>query len=147
MTRAVRFFVEGEPLPKGSMRAFMPRGGRFPVVTNDSPKTKPWQMSVTAAVAAQGASFESAPVCVELTFYFRRPKGHFGKKGLLASAPKHPAKKPDLDKCVRLILDAITNAGSWVDDAQVIDITARKRFADQRTSGVEILIREEVADV
>jgi Holliday junction resolvase RusA-like endonuclease len=44
---------------------------------------------------------------------------------------------PDLDKLVRAILDSLTGV-VWRDDAQVVDIVARKVYAE--TPGVDIAI-------
>jgi crossover junction endodeoxyribonuclease RusA len=116
------------------MRAFHPKGARFPVVTADNKRTKPWKHTVTElALAARGeAPAIDGPVIVELALYLPRPK----------SAPqrvKHPAKKPDIDKLVRAILDALTYARVWNDDSQVVSLLATKRFAggaDDQPRGV-----------
>jgi Holliday junction resolvase RusA-like endonuclease len=47
-------------------------------------------------------------------------------------------KKPDLDNLVKAVMDALTDAGAWQDDAQVAEVTARKRFGTG--SGVDIKI-------
>jgi Holliday junction resolvase RusA-like endonuclease len=45
------------------------------------------------------------------------------------SAPLFPTVAPDLDKLLRLVNDAITDAGCvWLDDAQVVEIRARKVY-------------------
>lgn len=130
------FTVLGVPVPQGSMRAFMPKRARFPVVTSDNQRTKPWKSSVSAAAfeakGGEDASAIAEPVEVAIVFYLPRPK----------SAPKRvtqPQTKPDLDKLVRAILDACTDAGVWVDDAQVVTLLARKTFAgglDDKATGV-----------
>lgn len=117
--------VLGTPAPQGSLRAFMPKGGRFPVVTSDNLRTRPWKQAVTVeARAAWGENTPAItdPVTVSVLFYLPRPKT--ATRRIL-----EPAKKPDLDKLVRAILDAFTDAGVWVDDSQVVAVTARKAFA------------------
>jgi len=118
------FVVYGVPAPQGSMRAFNVRGRRHPVVTSDNQRTRPWKQAVI--VAAHDARGLEPPIDgaarVDVTFYMPRPK----------SAPKSrrsPLTKPDLDKLVRAVLDALTDAGAWRDDAQVVLITAAKVFA------------------
>jgi Holliday junction resolvase RusA-like endonuclease len=121
----IAFTVHGEPVPQGSAKAFMPRGGRFPVVTHDNPRTRPWRAMVRdAAMQARAGAvpLEGVGLEVVVEFYLPRP----------ASAPKRvtePAKKPDLDKLLRALLDGITDAGVWRDDALVIVASARKAFA------------------
>ena len=71
-------------------------------------------------------------VSVTLDFLLPRPKGHLGtgrNAGVLReSAPVDPLSKPDLDKLARAVLDALTGI-AWVDDAQVTDLVAAKRFS------------------
>ena len=123
---SLTFEVFGTPIPKGSTKAFMRPGMRFPIVTHDNLKTKPWQEAVVAAAmearARDGDLPVETPVVLALRFFLPRPK----------SAPRRvtvPAKKPDLDKLVRCVKDGLTRAGVYVDDAQVIETHARKDFA------------------
>jgi crossover junction endodeoxyribonuclease RusA len=126
----LHFTVYGVPIPQGSLKAFMPKGRRFPVVTSDNLRTKPWKHEVTEAARAEFERYETysaaprveGPVAVDIEFYLPRPK----------TAPKrirYPGKKPDLDKLVRAVLDALTNAGVWQDDSQVVAVIATKSFA------------------
>lgn len=118
------FTVFGVPIPKGSTRAFMPKGARFPVVTSDNPRTKPWQEAVTCAAleARAGRPPLEEPVALFVRFFLPRP----------VSAPRRvqePARKPDLDKLIRAVKDGLTRAGVYRDDAQVVRIEASKEFA------------------
>lgn len=120
----IAFTVYGTPIPKGSTRAFMPKGARFPIVTADNAKTKPWQEAIVAAAveARNGGTPIAEPVTLYAIFYLPRPK----------SAPRrvvYPAKKPDLDKLVRTLKDGLTRAGIYHDDGQVITVHAHKCFA------------------
>ena len=40
-----------------------------------------------------------------------------------------PFVKPDLDKLIRALCDALTQSGVWVDDAQVTQVKASKVYA------------------
>jgi crossover junction endodeoxyribonuclease RusA len=120
----ISFVAYGVPAPQGSMRAFNVKGRQHPVVTSDNPRTRPWKQTVL--LAARDALCDRAPidiaVRVDVQFYMPRPK----------SAPKSrrlPTKLPDLDKLVRAILDAMTDAGVWHDDSQVAMIQAAKFYA------------------
>jgi crossover junction endodeoxyribonuclease RusA len=44
-----------------------------------------------------------------------------------------PAKRPDLDKLCRSVLDGLTAGGAWEDDAQVVVLRAWKSFATEGT--------------
>ena len=94
-TIAITFIVLGVAQPKGSTEAFMRPNMRFPVVTNDNPKTKPWVERVRPVAqqhAPDGVPWDG-PVQLATTFSLPRPK----------SLPKRMQhhKKPDLDKLVR----------------------------------------------
>ena len=125
----------GVPVPQGSKRVFH---GRL-VDVNDR-KLKDWRALVGGSVEKLG--YFDGPVKVELNFYLPRPKGHYGKKGLLPSAPGRPSVKPDIDKLVRACLDAMTGL-TFRDDSQVVTVVARKLYAsDSRLPGVHIEIEE-----
>jgi Holliday junction resolvase RusA-like endonuclease len=51
------------------------------------------------------------------------------KRAAALSGEIVPTKKPDMDNVVKAICDAL-NAIVWVDDVQVTDLLARKRFGD-----------------
>lgn len=116
---AVVVQVLGEPIPQGSMRA-VARGR----IVSDNERLRPWRDTVAWHVrdAMAGREPLTGPLEVNATFVLPRPP----------SAPKRrwaPEKKPDLDKLLRALLDAATTGGAWVDDAQVVAVTARKVYA------------------
>jgi Holliday junction resolvase RusA-like endonuclease len=67
----------------------------------------------------------------KLTFFFRRPKSHYGKGGhVKASAPVCHVSKPDADNLAKLVLDRITRGGQiWRDDSQVAKLSVHKFWA------------------
>ena len=128
MTVAVR--VAGIPVPQGSMRGFV-RGGRV-ALTSDNPRLRGWRQDVTGELAvARGEGQFTGAVYLGVTFIIPRPVGHFGRRGLLPSAPARPTgSHGDLDKLVRAIGDAATAAGVWRDDGQVVVLRASKRWTE-----------------
>lgn len=133
-------FVPGEPAPQGSKR-HVGRG----IMVESSKRLKPWRTDVREAVAASlpvNWSLDS-PMRVRLLFMYRRPKGHFNTKGQLKpKVPKHyQAKKNDIDKLCRAVLDAMTSV-AYFDDCQVFELQARKCYtlSQNATSGVFIEI-------
>lgn len=123
----LRFTVIGIPQPKGSTRAFMRPGGRFPIVTSDNPKVKAWQKVVgLGAIAARGAGVKPADGAIELevAFFLARPL-RLAKKG----TPPH-LTRPDVDKLTRAVGDALTGI-CWHDDGQVVRLVASKAYAEQ----------------
>lgn len=120
----VTFRVYGVPAPQGSMRAFVRPGMKRAILTSDNTQVKPWRALVSAAAAGVCPALafpRGVPVAIEGTFYVPRP----------ASAPRrvtHPTKKPDLDKLLRALGDALTGI-VWQDDSQVVRIAMQKDFA------------------
>ena len=135
--------VAGIPIPQGSMRGFV-RGGHA-VLTSDNPRLRSWRRDVTIAFseARDGVQF-AGPVRLSVSFALPRPAAHFGRRGLLPSAPARPAgARDDLDKLVRAIGDAATDAGVWHDDGQVTELRADKRWAGtEEGPGVDVAILE-----
>ncbi|MCL2139963.1 MAG: RusA family crossover junction endodeoxyribonuclease [Treponema sp.] len=52
-------------------------------------------------------------------------------------------KKPDLDNLLKAVMDALTAAGAWKDDAQVRSIKASKHYACGLAAGADVLILED----
>ena len=78
------------------------------------------------------------PVCVDITFFFARPKHHYGTgknaEKLKPSAPVHctSSANGDIDKLVRSTLDGLSarSGGNVIrDDSQVVFLTCRKQYA------------------
>jgi Holliday junction resolvase RusA-like endonuclease len=155
----LEFFAPGLPRPAGSKKAFPiwrgPQGqrvftGRVAVVDDAGKPGKDWRAVVQlAARTAVDSAIESGawrfgfpvdvPLRLALTFFFPRPKGHFGKHGVLPSAPAVPATRPDLTKCTRSVEDALTGV-VWRDDAQIVEQTVRKFYDNGEGIGVAVSI-------
>lgn len=119
------FTVPGKAAPQGSKRHV--GHGRM---IESSKELGPWRERVALVAAGAmgahrqlgGAMFTGA-ITVTIAFTLPRP----------VSAPKRstpPAvKRPDLDKLVRAVLDAITNV-VIADDSQVVNLVASKQLAE-----------------
>lgn len=127
--------VNGTPVPQGSKR-HVGRG----VLIESSKDLKPWRQKITAeakeALMYQDDAWEpgfDGPVDAFFTFYLPRP----------LTVPKnrrgYPSVRPDLDKLSRAICDALTDAGVWKDDSQVVGLFATKDYDLPR---VEIRLEE-----
>ena len=124
LRRTVTFEVLGVAQQKGSMRAFMPKGACYPVVTHDNrkPEWKTWvHLIAEGAQQASNGVLLDGPVTLDVAFFLPRPK----------SLPKRvvwQTKHPDLDKLVRTVNDALIGV-LFHDDAQVVEIRASKAYA------------------
>lgn len=132
MPEPVRFFAPGDPKGQPRPRAFVRKmGAQFVARVYDAGTAEGWKGSVAlvAREVLSGRSF-GGPLAVELTFYFRRPKGHVNSKGMLKpAAPRFHTSKPDADNAAKAVLDALTQLGAWSDDSQVSDLRVRKEYA------------------
>ena len=80
-------------------------------------------------------------VNVSASFHFKRPKSHFKKSGLLKpTAPKHILKRPDIDNCIKFLLDAL-QPEVIIDDKLVVEIKVTKKWCntkDEEATRVEL---------
>lgn len=139
----ISFFVPGTPQPGGSKKAFVVPGTNRASVVEDAKRNKPWRASVAlAASKAYRGELLTGPLFVSFAFQVSRPRGHFGtgknSGKLRQSAPRHPAKKPDVLKLARSTEDALTGV-IWKDDAQTVALSLSKMYTD-RAEGVWIRV-------
>jgi Holliday junction resolvase RusA-like endonuclease len=137
-----RFFVAGKPEPKGSARGFINRKTGRVIITGDNPKESSWKERVhqTALQHHEGPPTES-PFEINIEAILPRPENIKKRFFVLHT------KKPDGDKLVRSILDALTHV-FWKDDAQVYKITIEKRYTStisDEAAGVMIQVIERCA--
>lgn len=147
MRPPLSFFVAGLPIASPRARAckrgafvsvFMPADADNwkMIVRNEARRA--WHASEVGFIARPW----QGPLCVNLTFYFPRPKGHFNSKGMLKqNAPGWHTSKPDRDNADKAVLDALTNLGIWGDDKQVCDGRIKKIYVhpgDLLTQGCQM---------
>ena len=124
----------GEPQPQGSKTTIQQKGRR-PRVIEDNPLTHPWRQAVAAAAleAIDGHELQTGPLRLSAVFVFRRPAGHFGTGRnagrLKASAPNYCRTRPDVDKLLRAVGDALTGI-VFRDDAQIVIAVAEKHYGE-----------------
>lgn len=139
----VSLWVPGIPVPKGSAKAFVnKRTGRAQVVQDNADRQKPWASLISFTAQQAGAVVTDGPMYLTILFNMPRPKSHFrtGKNAamLKADAPKYHTSKPDLDKLIRCVKDALTGV-AWVDDSQVVQVRAAKVFNHNPGAKIEIM--------
>ncbi|MER7063946.1 RusA family crossover junction endodeoxyribonuclease [Streptomyces albidoflavus] len=131
--------VKGDPITQGSKTRTRNGGMR----ETNAAKLKPWRERVTDAardqlVAGQIGGVDihrpplKGPVRVEITFTLaaRATK----------TRPAWPFKQRsgDVDKLTRAIFDSLTDAGVWLDDAQVVEVTARKVYPEHHRDALAV---------
>jgi len=148
----MRFSVLGVPQPKGSARAWPVRrpGGRIGVaVSSDNRRRlRGWTELVQAAAIEAGVRpILAGPVAVRIVFTLPRPKAHYRTNGTVrpSKQARLPAGRPDLDKLVRAVLDALSGL-AWRDDGQVTELATAKRYGEIPGVTVEVTPAEVPAE-
>lgn len=131
---AISVWVAGRPAPQGSKKAFGAGrpGGKIRLVEM-SKRVKPWREDVREAFLNRpyGASVltpfpKGTPVVVKIVFVLPRTVAMRQRP----SADFPMVQKPDVDKLGRAVLDALTSAGVFADDSQVVTLLSHKRRAE-----------------
>jgi Holliday junction resolvase RusA-like endonuclease len=126
----MRITVYGKPITQGSKVRT-----RWAMRDANGETLHPWRDNVRSAALDAlklEPGFLSAPVIVDIRFTFARPNSHYGvgknAGKVKGGAPPFPSSRNagDIDKCARAILDALTDAGVFADDSQVVELDARK---------------------
>jgi crossover junction endodeoxyribonuclease RusA len=120
---ALTVTVLGVPVPQGSMKSLGPRR----LVHSNGEKLRPWRDTVAWHVRQTMLDLGieeplEGPVALSVTFVLPRPKSAVKSRWA-------PDRKPDGDKLLRALFDAITAGGGWVDDAQVVTCHWSKVYA------------------
>lgn len=139
----VSFTVEGKARPKGSLRPILRKkrnGQPYVHMMEQSTDGPLWRRHVAAAareaIGLAGPNGVTGfptvlPVEVGITFGFQRPKVTD------AVAPTLPTIG-DLDKLIRNVLDALTDAGVYQDDRLVVRVVALKVFLDEAITTIDV---------
>jgi crossover junction endodeoxyribonuclease RusA len=145
---SISFHVFGLPAPKGSTTR-MPNGATLPAGTTASRmKFNQWRVDIKNAGvdAMKGEPASIAPIRLMCEFQLPYPASSM-RKYQMGWLPH--TKKPDVDKLMRALLDALTGV-VWRDDAQVCYAMVNKVYAWNGKPGAEIIvdfIDQETAEV
>jgi crossover junction endodeoxyribonuclease RusA len=136
LSSSFTFTVYGKPAPQGSKR-HLGKG----VMVESSNRVKPWRQDIKHAAERLLPKTWHAilPMRLKVSFLFARPQSHYRANGQLKpSAPRYCTTRiGDLDKLVRALCDALQGL-CYLDDSQIIEINATRRYAsiDERPSAI-----------
>ncbi len=118
--------VAGDPKPQGSLTSFKhPSTGA--IITPQKASVKDWRNDIRLRAQEVGVYVDEGPIGLHVAFTLRRPKST--RKRNPPSTTALAAKRPDIDKLVRAVLDAL-QAVWYSDDSQVVDLSVSKRVAE-----------------
>lgn len=131
--------VYGDPKAQGRPRAVS--RGKFTSVYESKKDKKNKQTLAVIAQQKSPTELLTCPLRVDIYFYFRRPKSHYGtgknSKVLKNSAPTYYTKKPDRDNLDKMVLDAL-NGVFWLDDRQVCQGWLQKKYSERPSTEIYI---------
>lgn len=130
-------------IPKPQYRAFATgQIGKIQMVNKSAPHTKSFSNAFAKALSFKQESTmfqdldDKNPIKIKVFFFFPRPKHHYiwkDKIGTLSdSAPIYVTKTPDLDNCIKLVLDALQDV-CYKNDCVVAHLEAVKLFYSTKT--------------
>ena len=123
----ISFTVEGTPVAKGRPR--FARRGNF-ISTYTPKKTLSYEQRIAKEAKFTMDTNEPlrTPVAVIIEIVLEVPKSYSKKRTFdCLTNEESPLKKPDLDNCGKLILDAM-NGIVYIDDCQIISLHITKKY-------------------
>lgn len=131
-----------KPKTQGSVSpiAYRKKNGKLGVNVFQNKDLLHWRDLVVASVLEHTGNKvvfpKGTPVTVKLTFKFEKPKSVKGKYPVTRSSG-------DIDKLIRAVLDAFTQANVYDDDSQVVYVISDKIYVDSEEEiGVDYQIIE-----
>lgn len=117
-TRHYRLDLDPMPAPRPRFRVITPKG-RAPIASAYSPaEYRQWQDDAHEQLISQITHPElTGPLAVDILVQVQKPR---------TSKLDHPS--PDVDNYAKAVMDAMTKAGAWLDDKQVVSLTVTKEW-------------------
>ncbi len=135
----------------GNMKKAREMGIFAHIYTPQSGKSEPYGRYVAAhrVMAETYGPNEplEGPIAVELIFKFERPSSHTGSRGQRLKAWRSFPPKNDVDNLAKGVLDAMTKAGVYQDDDQIVELSVRKGYVDYgQPSRIEVRVQPLLAE-
>ena len=132
--------VPGQPVPQPRPRVST-RGGFGRAYTPTKHPIHVYRQAIKLVAMASGKTI-AGPTALVVDAVFQRPPSHWRKHDLKPDAPPWP--NADGDNVLKGVADALTDAGVWIDDDQVVFWSIRKRYAARNEQPRTIItIRED----
>lgn len=80
----------------------------------------------------QDGKFIDGPVKARIEVYYKIPKSYTKKRvQAIRDGLEKPLKKPDIDNCIKVILDSL-NGIAYKDDSQIVEVIAVKKWTEEQ---------------
>lgn len=127
----IELWVAGKPRGKDRPR-FHRKSGRV-FTTKETIDAE--QSIVDAWIAAGSPVMNDEPLSISLQIQVTRPASHYKKNGELSAEglrnPMPMKQKPDVDNCLKLVMDAL-NKRAYADDVRVVHAVVHRVWSDQQ---------------
>jgi Holliday junction resolvase RusA-like endonuclease len=132
--KVLRIIISEEPIPKGRSRIVFINGK----VRSYTPQhTQQAQDSIVVRLKRHQDNAFPAGMPLKLTAVFFRTKSKY-----LPNKEILPFRKPDLDNLLKLLMDA-SNGLLFSDDAQLTNISVKKRWTNRDTGYITLRLEED----
>ena len=121
----IKLEIPGQPVPQPRPRVST-RGGFARAYTPKGHAIHAYRQAIQLLARGQGEQLVGA-VELEVEAVFARPASHWRKHDVKPDAPPWP--RADGDNLLKGVADALTDAGVWADDVQVVTWHIHKRWA------------------
>ena len=139
---SILFSVPGPPQGKARARTVRGKGGQTFSYTPDKTVLYENLIKVSYLQVTKKLFNNKEPINVRITACFEPVKSTSKKKRMqMLSGEIKPTKKPDVDNIVKCILDGL-NGVAYRDDTQVVEVSAKKIYAEKAEVKVEITVTE-----
>ena len=135
--KKIYFVVPGTPVAKARARSVI-RAGRIAHYTPAKTASYESLVAMHARIAMNALEPFRGPIRLSCTFWLPVPMSYTKsrRKACLNGSERH-CKKPDIDNLLTSIKDGCNNV-AWVDDCQVVEVTASKHYAEHARAEIEI---------
>ena len=124
-------------VPQGARRHRMALRGSRPVAYHaDEHLMAEHEIATMARSLWRGAPLDG-PVRLVVTTYHRRPQSLAKTRRWWGDEVRPYVGKPDADNVAKLVMDALTRAGVWVDDTRVHELVVRRWWVAVSAEGVQ----------
>lgn len=133
----IEIIVAGPPLGKERVRFVKATGRAF---TPERTVNYESRVALAGQTAMAGLPPMEGPVEVHIAAYVPIAQSWSKKRQAAALAgTERPTKKPDIDNLIKSLADGL-NLVVWIDDSQVVQVTATKHYSDRPR--VEIRVKQ-----